>query len=119
VSLYTYNFKCDRVIDGDSVYGVIDLGFDLKYEVNVRLSLYDAAEIRRPASDEEREAGLRIKEFLEQLIDGKKLILKSNKLAVYCRAEGELYIAGELTSINEQVIQFIEENRLEKWRFRQ
>jgi endonuclease YncB( thermonuclease family) len=110
---YVYRFRLDRVVDGDSL-----AGFGFKYEVPVRLSLFDAAEVRRPASDAEIAAGKRVKAFLEELLSGQSLLLHSHKLAVYCRAEGELYIDGEPVSVNEQVIRFIRENGLEKAQFR-
>lgn len=118
VTPYGYRFLLERVVDGDSLRGVIDLGFGFKYEVPVRLAGFDAAEIRRPASDAERAAGLRVKAFLEELLAGKRLLLKSHKLAVYCRAEGELYIEDDPVSVNDQVKRFISESGLEKAQYR-
>lgn len=116
MSLYTYRFHCTRVVDGDTVDGRIDLGFRLGMDTRVRLSGFDAPETWRPKSDEEREAGLLVTQYLAQLIDGVPLTLNSQRLDLYNRAIGELFIEG--VSVNDAVIAFIEDNQLEKWRFR-
>lgn len=116
MSLYTYKFHCTRVVDGDTVDGRIDLGFNLGMDTRVRLSGFDAPETWRPKSDEEREAGLLVTQYLAQLIEGVPLILKSHRLDLYNRAIGELFIGD--ASVNAEVMAFIADNQLEKARFR-
>jgi len=41
--LYTYKFTLNRVVDGDTVMGRVDLGFNLGADVRVRLEGYDSA----------------------------------------------------------------------------
>jgi micrococcal nuclease len=116
MSLYTYKFTCTRVVDGDTVDGRIDLGFRIGMDTRVRLSGYDAPETWRPASVEEGEAGEKVKEYLIGLIAEQELILKSEKLDLYNRSIGELFI-GDM-SVNALVMNFIAEHQLEKSRFR-
>jgi endonuclease YncB( thermonuclease family) len=116
MSLYTYRFVCTRVVDGDTVDGRIDLGFRLGMDTRVRLAGYDAPETWRPASVQEGEAGALVTEYLAQLLEGKELLLQSQKLDLYNRSIGELLADGE--SVNAAVMGFIKENQLEKARFR-
>jgi micrococcal nuclease len=112
MSLYTYKFNCTRVVDGDTVDGMIDLGFRIYWQVRVRMDGYDAPETWRPKSEAEREAGTKVTQFLTQHIEGKELTIVSKKIDLYNRCIGELFI-GEV-SVNEEVMKFIVENGLEK-----
>jgi micrococcal nuclease len=115
MSLYTYKFTATRVVDGDTVDGIIDLGFRLFQRVRVRLSGFDAPETWRPKSEEEREAGKRVTLFLEELIAGKDLTIVSHKIDIYNRCIGELFIGDD--SVNWMIINFIAENGLQKEQF--
>ena len=114
--LYTYKFTLDRVVDGDTVMGRVDLGFNLGADVRVRLSGYDSAETWRPASVEEGKAGELVKAHLVDMPDGEDLILKSHKLDIYNRPIGDLYIEDQC--VNDLMRAFITANKLEKARFR-
>lgn len=61
--MYTYNLKLVRVKDGDTIEGIIDLGFNLSYTASIRLAETFAPELRTPE-------GPRSKERLEQLLVG-------------------------------------------------
>ena len=43
---YTFNAKLIRVVDGDTVWAHVDLGFDIWKKVNVRLHGIDTPETR-------------------------------------------------------------------------
>lgn len=60
------------VYDGDTVTGLFDLGFDISIKRSIRLYKIDAPEIRGP----ERPKGIISKEYLEQLVEGKTVIVK-------------------------------------------
>ena len=45
-SMYKYNAKLDRVVDGDTVDAMIDLGFDTWVHKRIRLLGIDAPETR-------------------------------------------------------------------------
>jgi len=64
--MYTYRVeKVVRVIDGDTVELLIDLGFNTLTKQKIRLRAIDAPEIRGP----ERLEGLKSKEYLEHLLN--------------------------------------------------
>ena len=44
--MYTYNIKLDRVIDGDTIDAIIDLGFDVSIKKRVRFSGINTPESR-------------------------------------------------------------------------
>ena len=51
---YTFNAKLIRVVDGDTVWAHVDLGFDIWKKVNVRLHGIDAPETRTRDLEEAR-----------------------------------------------------------------
>lgn len=61
--MYTYNLKLIRVKDGDTIEGVIDLGFNITYTAAIRLAETFAPELKTPD-------GPRSKERLQQLLVG-------------------------------------------------
>lgn len=113
---YFYNFELERVLDGDTVDGTIDLGFRLFYKTRLRLKDVHAPETYRPKSEEEREAGNFCTAFLEGYLEGAKLTLHSRKLDIYNRSVGDLY-AGE-KSVNDAMRKFITDNGFEKEKYR-
>ena len=67
--MYEYKIKeVVKVVDGDTVDIVIDLGFDLTKKERVRLAGIDAPE-SRTKDLEEKELGLDAKEFLIRRLD--------------------------------------------------
>ena len=89
---YTFNAQLIRVVDGDTVWAHIDLGFNVWKKVNVRLHGIDAPETRT-RDKEEKERGLRAKNRLIQLLEqsDNKFTIVSKEVDKYGRALGELY----------------------------
>lgn len=77
--MYTYNYRVTRVIDGDTIEGIVDLGFDVSIKLRVRLAEVDTPEIFRPKSEAERALGLKATKFVEDQILNKSVILKTIK----------------------------------------
>lgn len=76
-----------RVVDGDTLYVLVDLGFDLWKRTNVRLARIDAPE--RYAT-----GGQAAKDRLTQLLPaGTVVTLKSERLDQYGRAIGDVILA--------------------------
>lgn len=82
--LYTYKATLNKVLDGDTIDICIDLGFRANINVRARLLHVDTPEIFHPKSPEEKEKGLKAKEFTKNFIesamtDSGYIIVKSSK----------------------------------------
>jgi len=100
--MHHYEVEVDRVVDGDTVDVIIDLGFSLLHKIRIRLTGIDAPE-SRTRDLEEKAAGIRAKEFLEDKLDNANyLTLKTKKTGKYGRYLGDLY-DGEM-HINQLMI---------------
>ena len=96
---YTYNAKLVRVIDGDTVIAMVDLGFSTWKEVRIRFYGIDAYE-SRTRDLEEKEKGLQAKALVEQVLKMSEgnFILKSKGVDKYGRSLGILVIDQVLES---------------------
>jgi micrococcal nuclease len=83
--MYEYKATVTRVVDGDTFYAEVDLGFYVYTKISFRLSNIDTAEIFRPSNALEREHGFAAKAFLESLILNKQVLIKSYKTEKYGR----------------------------------
>ena len=101
--MYEYAIKeVVRVVDGDTIDIIIDLGFNLTKKERVRLAGIDAPE-SRTTDLEEKKMGLESKEFLtRRLNDCVNLKVKTEKDGKYGRMLGWIH-CGE-TNINEEMI---------------
>jgi micrococcal nuclease len=98
--MYTYSAEVSRVVDGDTVDLIIDLGFHIKITKRVRLSLIDAPE-------KYTEPGKRSAEFLTKTLPaGSTVTIKTqlDKDDKYGRVLGEIFIADQISSINKLMI---------------
>ena len=67
---YIYRGKLERVVDGDTVDALIDVGFDIWLKKRVRFKGIDAWESRTRDLDEKKK-GLQAKERLKELCVGR------------------------------------------------
>ena len=96
---YKYKAHCVRVVDGDTIYCDIDLGFGVwLHKQIIRLAGIDTPEIR----GEEREEGLKVKEYVEAVLMNKELILETYKYkkGKYGRWIAEIWYKWEEEYIN-------------------
>lgn len=75
LNLYFYKAEVKKIIDGDTLDIVIDLGFDTLRKTRVRLYGINTPE-SRTSNPEEKLLGLAAKEFVEQWIDKNKFEVK-------------------------------------------
>jgi micrococcal nuclease len=103
MDLYYYNAKLDRIIDGDTIDAMVDLGFDTWVHKRIRLSGINCPETRtRDLGEKAR--GLQSKLYLEQLFlpTGGRFILQSLGVGKYGRCLGNIYI--DKVNINELLL---------------
>ena len=99
--MYTYNAKLIRIIDGDTIEAMVDLGFFTWKSVTIRLYGIDTPETRTKDL-EEKARGLAAKERLSQLLRDEEFELESLGIGKYGRCLGRLKI-GEL-NINQTLL---------------
>jgi len=100
-SMEVYNYKVKhfiKVIDGDTLDIVVDLGFNVSIDTRLRLLGIDAPETRTKDLAE-KQKGLESRDFLCSIIynlSGKEeVVLKSKKLDSFGRSLGHLFINNE------------------------
>lgn len=104
--MYEYKAKVLRVVDGDTVDAMIDLGFNTHIKKRIRLYGINAPE-SRTRDKEEKVRGLaakaRLKEILKQ--DKNEITIKSHGVGKFGRCLAELYINGtEMFSYEPQCV---------------
>ena len=102
--MYEYNCNVKRVVDGDTVDVIIDLGFDISYSSRVRLFGIDTPESRTRDKDE-KARGLISKDFLKSYLNkgGVDIRTRKDKKGKFGRILGEMIV--EDTNINKLMIQ--------------
>ena len=108
---YIYRAKLVRVVDGDTVDALIDVGFDIWFKKRIRFKGVDTWE-SRTRNLEEKALGLkakaRTKELLEKISSKSGYFrLKSYGLGKYGRVLGEIFIMddkGKQWNVNETLI---------------
>ena len=109
---YIYRGKLERVVDGDTIDALIDVGFDIWVKKRIRYKGIDTWE-SRTRNLEEKKLGLaakaRNKELLEQVSSKPGYFrLKSYGVGKYGRVLADLFIMdsnGVQININETLIQ--------------
>jgi micrococcal nuclease len=89
--MYEYKLKVTRIIDGDTVDGLIDLGFSTFVKKRIRLHGINAPETRTRDA-EEKKKGLECKKRLTDIIEDQifEITLKSHGVGKFGRCLGEL-----------------------------
>jgi len=83
---YRYKGLVLRVIDGDTVDVLLDLGFGMSTKQRLRIDDYDAPESWRPRNEAEKKHGEEAKAKAKELLDGKTLIFTTSKaVGIYGR----------------------------------
>jgi micrococcal nuclease len=93
---YIYRAKLERVVDGDTVDALIDLGFDTWVKKRIRYKGIDTWESRTKDLDEKK-LGLAAKERNKELLESVSskpgyFRLRSHGVGKYGRVLGELFI---------------------------
>ena len=78
--MYEYKCKVPRVVDGDTVDALIDLGFDIKYSSRVRLYGIDTPESRTRDKDE-KARGKMASAYLKEAVDNGDTVVLRTKLS--------------------------------------
>lgn len=83
--LYTYNAKLIKIVDGDTLDVIVDLGFDVFKKIRCRLANINAPEMNT-------DAGKASKQYLVNLIPvNSDIVIKSKKYDKYGRSVATIY----------------------------
>ena len=103
--MYEYSRKVERVVDGDTIDVVLDLGFDILYKSRVRLYGIDTPESRTRNLDEKARGKLATA-FLKEAIDsGEKVVIQTklkDSRGKFGRVLGDVIVDG--ININQELI---------------
>jgi len=104
--MFEYSVKVLKVIDGDTLDVMIDLGFDIFTNQRVRLAGIDTPE-SRTTDMREKQLGIEAKEYLKNKIDKAKIITiqtcKGDPNEKYGRILARVYLDTEC--INDSLIE--------------
>ena len=105
-----YNFRVDkvlRIIDGDTIDCLFDLGFDIYKKERVRVAGVDTPE-KRTRDKEEKVLGLDATHWITARLEHATDVTIRTELVggfgKYGRLLGWIYVGDALTSLNEQMI---------------
>ena len=106
--MYEYRVKqVLKVVDGDTIDVVIDLGFDISYTSRVRLAGIDTPE-SRTTDAREKILGLEVKEYLKKALEGATdIVIRTEKVdssEKYGRILGWLFVNKETGSLNMELV---------------
>ena len=92
-----YEYKCEvkRIVDGDTVDVIIDLGFSIHFSTRVRLYGIDTPESRTRNKDE-KVRGFLSKDYLKEWLDQGGVIIRTyrDKKGKFGRVLGEMVVGG-------------------------
>jgi len=106
--MYEYRVKqVLKVVDGDTIDVVIDLGFDISFTSRVRLAGIDTPE-SRTTDAREKILGKEVKDYLTKALeDATDIVIKTEKVdssEKYGRILGWLFINKTTSSLNMELV---------------
>lgn len=106
--MYQYKAMVDRVVDGDTIDLIIDLGFKITTHQRIRLAKINTPETYNVKKDsEEYKKGMISKEFVEKRLadNNNKVIIETTKLTgKYGRYIGTIWLADNEVSLNKELV---------------
>ena len=96
VEMYEYKCEVKRIVDGDTVDVIIDLGFSIHYSTRVRLYGIDTPESRTRNKDE-KARGFLSKYYLTDWLEKGDVIIRTHrdKKGKFGRVLGEMVVDGK------------------------
>jgi micrococcal nuclease len=103
VSLYNYTCTLLRVVDGDTVDAMVDLGFNVQFKSRIRLYGVDTWE-KRTRNKEEKKKGILASQYTKEFLEAEgTFILKSHGVGKYGRCLGTLWTNDYSKCLNEEL----------------
>jgi micrococcal nuclease len=106
--MYQYKATLDRIIDGDTIDLIIDLGFKITTHQRIRLAGINTPETYNVKKDsEEYKKGMEAKQFVEKRLseNNNEVIVETSKLTgKFGRYIGTIRLADSEVSLNEELV---------------
>lgn len=107
--MYEYKAKLDRVVDGDTLDLIIDVGFKMTTNQRIRLAHIDTPETYRvKKTSEEYKKGVEAKEYVEKRLADNHNEMRINtykKIGKYGRYIGIIWLEDSDVSLNDELVQ--------------
>lgn len=97
--MWEYKAKVIKVVDGDTIDVVVDLGFHVEMEMRLRLNGINTPEIRTKDLEEKRK-GFEAKERVQELVGDKEVRIRTYKEGKYGRMLADVYPPDSEQSLN-------------------
>ena len=106
--MYEYRVKqVLKVVDGDTIDVIIDLGFDVSFTSRVRLAGIDTPESRTKDA-REKILGVEVKEYLKKALEGATdIVIRTEKVdssEKYGRILGWVFVNRQTDSLNMELV---------------
>jgi micrococcal nuclease len=103
--MFEYNATVKRVVDGDTIDALVDLGFNTWKKVRIRFYGINAPE-SRTRDLEEKKRCLAAKERLVEILkaNDNKFMLRSHGVGKFGRCLGELFVESNKESVQQMLI---------------
>ena len=103
--MFEYSAIVKRVVDGDTIDAIVDLGFSTLKKVRIRFYGINAPE-SRTRDLEEKKRGLAAKDRLIEILkaNDNKFMLKSHGVGKFGRCLGELFVESNEESVQQILI---------------
>jgi len=101
--MYTYKATVINVVDGDTLDLRIDIGFKINIETRIRIARINAYETRLGSKTDQaqKELGIEAKQYVKNLIEGKEVLITTEKTGKYGRYIAEItYEANTDNEVN-------------------
>ncbi len=106
--MYQYKARLDRVVDGDTIDVIIDLGFRITTHQRLRLAGINTPEIYRVSrGSEEYRRGKEAREFVERRLaeNNNEMTIETHKTGKYGRYIAVVRLADSEVSLNQELVQ--------------
>jgi len=107
--MYNYTAKLDRVVDGDTMDVIIDMGFKITTNQRIRLANIDTPEtFRQKHNSKEYKAGMAAKEFVIKRLEENQNTFMLDTLkdtGKYGRYIGIIKLADSETTLNDELVE--------------
>jgi Kyanoviridae endonuclease len=107
--MYHYKAKVDKIVDGDTIDVIIDLGFKITTFQRIRFARINTPETYNVKKDsEEYMKGMEAKQYVEQRMAANnfEISLETEKVTEkYGRYIGTIWLADSTVSLNDELVQ--------------